>query len=223
MKRLLLTLLVLTLFVSACAYDNFEPPESILEGVVVYEGEPVGVRQNGIDFELWETGYQLDGFINVNVHQDGTFSSRLFNGEYKLVRDEEGPWVTNTDTIDVEVGGDRTIEVPVTPFFVLQNETIALNGSTVSATFDVAQIVSDVELQSVALFINTARFVDITGAGNVANTFLNAEDIGDLSGIELSVDLPGDQQGQDAIFARIGVQTVGVPELLYSQVQKIEL
>ena len=223
MKRHLpFTLLIPALVLSACAYDSFEPPESTLEGVVMYEGEPVGVRQNGVDFELWEPGYQLDGFIAVNVHQDGTFTSRLFDGRYKLVR-KEGPWVTNTDTINVDLNGSQTIEVPVTPFFVLQNENITLNGSTVSATFDVEQIVSDAELQSVALFINSRQFVDATGPGNVAAAFLDAADVTDLSGIELSLDVPSDQHNQEAIFARIGVQTVGTPELLYSQVQKIEM
>lgn len=223
MKRPLgLALLALVLFLPACAYDNFEPPESLLEGTVVYEGEPVGVRQRGVNFELWEPGYQLDGFINVNIHQDGTFTSELFNGRYKLVR-TEGPWVTNTDTINVEVNGDQSIEVPVTPFFVLRNTNIALSGSTVSATFDVEQVVGDAELESVALFINDRQFVDNTGPGNVANTSLAAADLSSMSGIELSVEVPGSLQGEESVFARIGVKTVGTPEMLYSQVQKLEL
>lgn len=222
MKRLFFALLAFTLFPIACAYDNFEPPESTLKGTVVYEGEPVGVRQNGIDFQLWEPGFELDGFITVNVHQDGTFSSKLFNGTYKLVR-KNGPWVVNTDTINVEINGDRTISVPVTPFFVIRNENIASSGTKVGATFDVERIVGDAELQSVALFINSRRFVDLTGSGNVASVSLGAEEISDLSGIELSVEVPEDQQGQGEIFARVGVKTVGVQELLYSQVQRIEL
>lgn len=218
----LLTLVLLaSLLLPACAYDNFEPPESMLEGTVVYEGEPVGVRQRGVNLELWEPGYQLDGFINVNVYQDGTFASRLFDGQYKLVR-TEGPWVTNTDTIEVEVNGSREIEVPVTPFFVLRDASIALSGSTVSATFDVEQVVGDAELESVALFVNDRQFVDNTGSGNVANTTVAAADLEGMSGIELSVEVPSSLQGEASVFARIGVQTAGTPELLYSQVQALD-
>lgn len=216
-------LLAGTLLLSACDYDNYEPPGSTLEGAVVYQGEPVGVRQGAVEFELWEPGYQLDDYIPVNVHQDGTFSAKLFAGAYKLVR-KDGPWVTNTDTITVEVSGTKTIEVPVTPFFVISNATITLEGSTVTATFDVEQVVDERSLQSVALFVNGTRFVDRLGDGNFASAALNAEDLDDLNGIELSIDLTsGQTQGRKAVFARIGVQTQGVQDWLYSQVTKLEL
>lgn len=225
MRRALFIAYVLSCscLLAACDFDNFEPPQSTLEGVVVYQGEPVGVRQHAVELELWEPGYELRDYIPVNVHQDGTFSARLFSGEYKLVR-KEGPWVINTDTISVEVSGATSIEVPVTPFFVIQNGEISLNGSTVTAIFDVVQVVDDRNLQNVALFVNTTQFVGLTGSGNIASARLTAEDLSDLNGIELSLDLTSQQlEDQGAIFARIGVKTEGVQDLLYSQVEKIEL
>lgn len=231
------TLLACTLLLSACDYDNYDAPQSRLEGVVMYQGEPVGVRQNAINLELWEEGYELRDNIPVNVHQDGTFAAQLFDGQYQLVR-KSGPWVTNTDSIRIEVNGnnvqvnsgnaqvsdDGTLQVPVTPYFVIRNADFSLNGSTVTANFDVEQVVDERTLQEVVLLVNSTRLVGDTGSGNIARAARPAGELDGMSGIELSVDLTDEQMAnQSSVFARVAVRTQGVPDMYYSQVQELGL
>src|SRR5688572_1675939 len=81
--------------------DNREAPGSWLSGRVVFEGQPVGVRSNAVQLELWEPRYkdQLYGKIPVHIDQDGTFKASLFDGNYKLnLLPNNGPWVNSSDT-----------------------------------------------------------------------------------------------------------------------------
>src|SRR4051812_34652244 len=98
--------ILICVLIAACTKDNYDPPKSMLSGQVVYQGQPVGVRSNGVQLELWQPGYQFFTKIPIYVDQDGTFSAALFDGNYKLTRLKgNGPWADNTDTINVVVKG----------------------------------------------------------------------------------------------------------------------
>lgn len=45
------------LLLASCEYDNYDMPNAILSGRVVYEGSPVGVRATATRLELWQDGY----------------------------------------------------------------------------------------------------------------------------------------------------------------------
>src|SRR5690625_2735036 len=100
-------LIVFTLTIlTGCEYDNYDEPKSELKGKIVYQDNPVGLRSNEVEIELWQDGFELKQDIRVYVNQDGTFSSVLFDGEYQLVlREGNGPWVDNTDSITVQLSG----------------------------------------------------------------------------------------------------------------------
>src|SRR6476646_6291576 len=116
----------------ACKKDNLKAPSSTLTGQVVYQGQPIGVRSNGVQLELWQSGYQLFSKIPVYINQDGKYSATLFDGDYKLTRLKgNGPWVDNTDTINVHVSGATTMDVPVQPYFVIKTPTFQKSGSAV--------------------------------------------------------------------------------------------
>ncbi|RYF68228.1 MAG: DUF3823 domain-containing protein, partial [Cytophagaceae bacterium] len=59
MKAILFSLLAGTVLLASCAKDNYEPPKSTLTGRVIFDNQPVGVRTNGVQLELWQRGYQL--------------------------------------------------------------------------------------------------------------------------------------------------------------------
>ena len=48
----------------------------------MYKGEPLNVQYGNVNFELWQPGF---GAINVNINQERGYSSKLFDGNYKLV------------------------------------------------------------------------------------------------------------------------------------------
>lgn len=205
---------------AGCAKDNYTEPDVVLNGRVVYNGQPVGVRDNAVQLELWESGWQLRRVIPVYVRNDGTFTATLFDGNYKLVRKRDnGPWVNVADSIDVRLTGPQTLDVPVTPFFNLKNEKIERSGSKINATVNVEQLVADRRIERVSLYVGTTQYVDANF--NAGKTDLPAAALTDLTKtLALSYDLGG-AAARSYVFARVGVKTIGVPELLYTQVVKI--
>lgn len=213
-------LLAATLF-SACKYDNYDPPASTLTGRVTYQNQPVGVRTNGVQLELWQRGYQLFTKIPVYVNQDGSFSASLFDGDYKLVRLRgNGPWVDNTDTINVQVRGTTQVDVPVQPYFTINSPTFQRSGSTLTATGQINPVVSGRTVEQVTLYVGTTQFVDATN--NAGNTSLSGTALADLSKpVSLSLATPAAVRG--TAYMRLGVKTAGVAELLYTPVQLVTL
>ncbi len=215
-------LAALILLLAACAKDNYKMPNAVLTGRVVYQGQPVGVRSNGVQLEFWQHGYQVFSKIPVYVAQDGTFSASLFDGNYKLVQlKANGPWVDKADSVDVTVKGSTTVDMPVTPYFTISGETFTKSGTTVTASGKITKISTNT-IERVSLYIGTTTIVDATNNGAVSNQTGAA--LADLSQpINFSVALPAALAGRDYVYARIGVKTLGTGEMLYTQLQKIVL
>lgn len=216
-------LLALMVGLSGCEKDNRTEPKSVLKGRVVFEGQPVGVRSNGVQLELWQYGYQLFTKIPVHINQDGTFAASLFDGNYKLVRLRgNGPWTDNTDSIDVQLRGTQEIDVPVNPYFVLKNEVYAKGEGKVTATFNVQQVAAGRTIERVNLYIGTTMITDPNN--NVANAQEVAANLTDLSKpVTLTVNIPAAHASRQYIFARVGIKTSGVGEMLFGMPQKIML
>lgn len=216
-------LLVACLLATGCEKDNFDPPASTLTGQVVYQGAPIGLRSDGVQLELWQPGYQQFEKIPVFVAQDGSFSASLFDGDYKLVLLRgNGPWEDNTDTIDVQVRGATTVDVPVNPYYVIGNAGFSESGGTVTANFQISEASGSRPLESVVLLIGTTAIVDANN--NAASLSRPAADIGEPGQpVTVSLELPAELAARGYVFARVGLKTEGVAEMLYSQIVKIEL
>lgn len=222
--RLLIYLAIASgIILSACELDNYDPPTSTLKGYVVHEGEPVGVRSDAVELELWQHGYDLFTKIPVMVSQDGSYSATLFDGDYKLVlRRGNGPWVDNTDSIDVQVRGTTLVDVPVRPYYKIRNQSFKRNGAIVAADFNIEEIAGDNEIDRVSLFVSTTTIVD--DYNQVERASLRGNAIGDLSEKKnIQLVLPGDMGDRAYVFARLGIQAAGVPELIYTPVVKLAL
>ncbi|MBK1441355.1 DUF3823 domain-containing protein [Parapedobacter sp. ISTM3] len=206
-----------------CEKDNYDAPTSMLTGRVVYQGEPVGLRSGGVELELWQHGYDLFSKIPVYVNQDGSFSARLFDGNYKLVLLRgNGPWVDNTDSIDVNLRGTASIDVPIDPYFVITDESFQQHGDEIIGTFTIRQVNSSRQLERVAIYLGQTIIVDQNN--HAARSELVAGDITDLSqSIRINVSIPAALASKGYLFARIGVKASGVAEYLYTQPAKITL
>lgn len=206
----------------ACKKDNYEKPSSVLSGTVVYNKEAVNVRSNGVQLELWQKGFELFTKIPVHVAQDGSFSAALFDGNYKLVLlPGNGPWVNNTDSIDVSVNGNTVVEVAVQPYFSVKNATAGKSGTTVTATFSIEKIAGTGNLESVSLFLGKTNIVD--AVNNLGSASISAANITDITQpITITMNIPGSLSGQTFFYARAGVRTAGVAEQIYTQPIKIE-
>lgn len=213
MNKLMIASLVV-LLIAGCKKDNYEKPGSRLSGRVVYNKTPLGLRSNGVQLELWQHGYELFTKIPVYVAPDGTFSAALFDGSYKLVlRQGNGPWKDNADSLDVMVRGTTTIDVSVSPYFIIRSTTFSKNMTHVSAEVTVEAVTAGLPLESVSLYIGKTDIVD--QVNNIGSVTL----VPDISQpVTLSVPLPA----ESSFFARVGVKTSGVAEQVYSQTEKIQ-
>lgn len=205
-----------------CEYDNYEEPKAMLYGNVVYEGQPIGLRTNGPQMELWQDGYELRTSIPVFIAQDGSYSVALFNGEYKLVRKAGGPWVPElTDTLIIQVKGQTEFDIPVTPYYVITDETYESEGTTVSVTFQLDQIVEEASLQEVNLYLGYSVLTDQN-----KNEYVERADVAGISltsANTIVASIPESLQEEAYLFARVGIRSSQSGEFYYSQVQKIDL
>lgn len=212
--RYLLIASLLLFILAGCKKDNYEKPRSMLTGRVLYDKNNIGVRSNGVQLELWQHGFANFSKIAVYVAQDGTFSSQLFDGEYKLVlRQGNGPWVDNADSLDVRVHGTTTVDVQVNPYFILSNTSFTKNGDQLTVTTTVTKVSDKLPLEAVTLYIGKTNIVDQVNSVGQATA---AVDISQP--VSLSIKLPE----QRTYYARIGVRAAGVSEQIYSEVQKVE-
>jgi hypothetical protein len=224
MKSTLFSLIILSLILLyGCKKDNKEPPSSTITGRVTYNKQPVSLRSNGVQLELWQHGYQLFSKIPVYINQDGTFSAKVFNGNYKLtLLNGNGPWKDKTDSIDVAVDGSVQVDVPVNPYFVISNESYQKSGKTITATFNLQNLNAGKALELVRIYIGQTIITD--QINNAASDQKTAAAITDLSQpVTLSITVPASLENKDVVFARVGVKASGVSELLYSQPKEISL
>lgn len=232
---LVLGLLALTTVLSGCSDifspDNYEAPNSTLTGQVTYQGTAVPVATDRVELDLWQPGeeFELEQDIDVFVDQEGSFAAVLFDGSYEVnLIDGQGPWVDNATRIPFDVNGDTTIEVPVTPYYLVENPSIVNNNDVVEATFNIGQIDTSRDVEFVGLYVSTTRFVD--RANEIGTDELDASAIPDLDAtISLSFELPEDIREAPGsvpranVWARVGIKTVGKAHLVYSPVEQLEL
>lgn len=219
-----LTILFIAILTS-CEYDNYEEPKSRLYGKIVYQGEPINVGFNEVTFELWEPGWQLKVPINVIVAPDGSYSALLFNSTYKLtIPTSQGPFKSKTDTITINLKGNKELDIEVVPFYMIRNPNFTVSNNAISASFSLEKIITGVDardIEKVYLYINKTQFVDLQS--NIGRSELSAADIGNYNSITLSAPIPNLIVKQDYLFVRIGIKISHVEDFLYSPVQKINL
>ncbi|SDK22382.1 Protein of unknown function [Catalinimonas alkaloidigena] len=216
----------LSFLLGSCAYDNYEAPDAALTGRIVYQGDPIAVEFNQVQFDLYEPGWQKNTPITVTVDQDGSFSALLFNAPYKLVfRPGQGPFMTLADTTQVSVSGNTTFDLEVMPYYMVRNAQFsAPSSTTVSASCSLEKIVTDAnakDVERVTLYVSKTYFVG--GGNHIAAVDLGGGDITDPGNISLSAEVPGMVPVQNYVFARIGLKLVNVEDMIFSPIQKVQL
>lgn len=213
----------LLILVSGCGKDNYDAPESMLTGRIVYEGQALNLRgtDERVRLQLYQDGYAKRDPIEVFVGQEGTFSAKLFDGHYKMVtRNGNGPWVNSRDTIAIDVKGSTTIDLPVTPFFTISNSTISVANNTMTTSFTINQVVPTAQIDRVLLLLNTTAFVDdgfnIMRKDFTANLTTGA--------VNLTADLNGNTKvaSAKALYGRVCVWTRGADQGIYSPVVRLK-
>lgn len=226
----------------SCGLDNYEAPESKLYGQVFYKdasGEKHELQVKGtassVKASIYQYGYALSNSIEVYLDQDAKFEAILFDGEYHIILNSgNGPWETiqvseaKKDTVDFTLSGSQTIELYVTPYFIIENANIALSGTTLNATCDIEKIIGSAEISAAEVFLSTTNFVDedsnfarysfedkTPGMGKSYSTTITDESV--LSSIETAKKRSG------KIYGRIGVKANGASQYIYSKVFELSV
>jgi len=248
MKKIIISItlfVVMGVLITSCGYDNYDKPNAYLKGALMYNNvDTVFVQQssgNNIDqasvyFNLYEPGWQKTNStpIRVVVDAGGTFSSILFPATYKLILPAgNGPYIASTDTTIVKLDKSKTLNIPVTPYYLVRNfaPTLSTSDSTVTANIKVDQIVTGANAKSIGsvyMYINRTAIVD--GGNNLASVNISGGSITDPTKVILKAKIPnlakisglGIATNQKQFFVRIGVRINGSTEV-YSSVKTVSL
>lgn len=209
-------------FTSCENYDNFDAPNAMLSGQVQFNGDPVGIRNNGSRFELWQDGYPIRRSIEVFIAQDGTYSASLFSGQYKMVRIAGAPWEAQLqDTMIVDVNGATEFDVPVTPFYVVNNDSYTVQGNTMTASFAIDNIVEGANLNEVNVYFGTRYLTDNNYNAAVQSLDVSQINLGEQNSFEVTI--PEGLMDDEYVFMRIGVRSSYSNEFYFTQVQQVDL
>jgi hypothetical protein len=214
---------------ASCKKDNYDAPEADFTGRIVYKGEAINVQYGQVNFELWQPGFGNNAAIPVNVSQEGTYSAKLFDGNYKLVfAANQGPflWKKNAagrqDTIAVNISGSKVMDIEVMPYYMIRGATLSAAAGKVNGFCKLEKIITDAnakDIENVSLYINKTQFVD--GGNNIGSQQITGAAIADLNNLNMSVSIPAMTPTQNYVFARIGVKIAGVEDMIFTPVSKI--
>lgn len=216
-------LILLIVSFSSCTKDNYDAPESNLKGRVTYNGKPLDVcgSDQKVRLQLYQDGYEKRDAIEVFVGQEGQFSAKLFDGQYKLVtRNSNGPWVNTRDTTVVNVKGNTMMDLEVTPFYLISNAVISLSGNELTTSFEINKIVPTAKIERIIVLLNKTQFVD-DGSNIFRKNFDNTPDA--EGAVSYTIDLK-DQSvvaNSKALFARVCVWTRGADQGIYCPVIRL--
>ena len=232
-KRHYIILLMLAATAGACKKDNYDPPSADIKGRIVYKGEPIGVEYAQVSYQLYQYGFGKTGPIEDFLTQEGGYSQKLFNGEYKfIIPNGQGPFVWRKtasgapDSVTINVQGSSELDIEVTPYYMIRQPNLTASGGKVTATFKIDKVITDAsarDIEEVNLYINKTTFVSGASSNNIESARLGGADITDPNNVTLQLTIPTLVPAQPYVYARIGLKIAGVEDRLFSPIVKISL
>lgn len=228
-----LSLIAVLLAGCSTEIDNWDYPRSVVSGQFTYKGQPMRLMSTASDangsnmLQLHQTGGDwIQGFVKVFAKEDGTFTVNAFDGDYYLtLTPGRGPWQPNTDTIRFSLNGEkRDLNFEVTPYFWISDFKESYADSTFTATFNLEKVVSSANLERVVAELGTTAIVD-----NLSKTYEKSFATMSPGANTVILDLKSLSSGEKAnlkrtghLFARIGVKTANVSDMIYSKTVKLQ-
>lgn len=212
--------------------DNWSYPTSRVSGQFLYKGQSMQLMSTASDatgsnmLQLHQTGEGwVQGFVKVFTKDDGSFTVNTFDGDYYLnLTPGRGPWQPNTDTLRFSLNKSaENLNFEVTPYFWISNYTSSYTDSVFTASFNLEQIVASAALERVVIQLGTTAIVD-----NVSKTYEQSFTTLVPGTNTISLNLKTLTASQKAnlkktglLFARIGVKTRNVTDLIYSETNSL--
>ena len=246
---LVFTCLVLTM-ASGCKKDNYDPPATWMTGRLVHNGQPMYMDGSTSDandeiIQFFQDGYGKHEGWGIRVNYDGTFSSLLYDGVYKLMVKQTitYPWEwtgwpqhidtqTGTavlDTMVFEMNGNYDIpDIEITPYYEINDFKIDVGSVNMTASFTLKELFPDMEgldVTAAYLYVGPTQLVN---SGTPVRKEANAESI-NYEGEPITIEFPVLQYTggytnnfRDYAYARIAVRTSKSDRMLWSETIKVE-
>jgi len=231
-RFLILSVTALCLPGCSTEIDNWDYPGSTVSGQFLYKGQPMQLMGTASDatgsntLQLHQTGGDwIQGFVKVFTKEDGTFTVNTFDGDYYLnLTPGRGPWIPKTDTLRFSLKSEaRNLNFEVTPYFWISNYTSTYKDSVFTASFNLEQIVPSAVLERVTITLGTTSVVD-----NTAKTYEKSFTTLAAGVNTVTLDLRTLTNSEKSnlkrtgfMFARVGVKTRNVSDLIYSKTVKL--
>ena len=215
--------------IASCKKDNYKEPSAQLSGALQYKGEVINVERNQVPYQIYQYGFDKLGAINGAFAQEGTYGSLLFNGTYKfLIPVGQGPFMWKQlpsgapDTLTITMSGPQTLNIEVTPYYMIRNAQISASGGKITATFKADKIITDAnakDIERVSLYINANQFVGPVGTDQIGSVDMAGTAITDPNNISLQINTPS--LTQKYVYARVGLKIVNVEDMIFSPLTKV--
>ncbi|PQA54981.1 DUF3823 domain-containing protein [Siphonobacter curvatus] len=226
--RLILFLPVLFLVGCSTEIDNWDYPSSKVSGQFLYKGQPMQLMSTASDatgsnmLQLHQTGEGwIQGFVKVFSKEDGSYTINTFDGDYYLnLTPGRGPWVPNTDTLRFSLKGEeKNINFEVTPYFWLSDFKSNYQDSVFTATFNLTQVVASATMEKAVIHLAPTAIVDNTSKvyEKAFTTVVPGSNTITLNLKTLSNAEKTNLKRTGFLFARIGIKTRNVSDLIYSK------
>lgn len=232
---------------TGCKKDNFDPPTTWMTGRLVHNGEPVYMDGSTSDandeiLQFFQDGFGKHEGWGIRVKYDGSFSSLLFDGEYKLMpkttitypwewsgwpqhTDDEGKPVL--DTMVVRMRGDYRIpDIEITPYFDIRDFRMEVGVVNVTATFSVeALFPDDPEITATEAYL----YMGPTQLVNSSTPVRQQAEAVTTGGETISISMPVSKyidgytnNFRNYAFARIAVKTSKSDRMLWSEIVRVD-
>lgn len=241
-------LLIAIVALTGCEKDNFKAPTTWMTGRLVHNGEPFQMDGSPSDandeiIQFFQEGFGKHEGWGIRVKYDGSYSSLLFDGEYKLMpkMTVTYPWEwtgwpqhvddtgkTVLDTIVFVMKGDYVVpDIEITPYYGIGDVETQVGTVSVSASFTLREMfpgMQDLEVENAYLYLGPTQLVN-------SNTPIRQEAGKDkvVIGERMTISMPVSKYTNGYInnrrnfaYGRIAVKTSKSDRMLWSPVVRID-
>lgn len=229
MKRFNVFLLaLLCILVASCALDNYDAPDSGLNGCILDKDTGEKVEQDivgGSVINFIEQGWENPSVQQMVIKNDGTYcNSRMFAGKYIIYTSPDANFLP-IDRMEVEVKGQQKLDFYVQPFIRIKYPNIFRTGDVIKASFTLEQTTAH-NCSSIALFVSNQQSVgnNLSEAGKIILPIGVHYDEPQQFTIELKLeDYPGIKDGKTYWFRIGALASAGGAKYNYAPAVKIKI
>lgn len=215
--------------ITSCELDNYDYPESSIQGALIdevtgeavqsdiYDGARIPLIEIHEDFENPQRQY-------LTIKTDGTFRNDLmFDGLYAVPAIEDGNFHP-TDSTSITIDGDTEVELEVLPYIRITDVEMTMDGMEVIANFKMEQTVPDsISVSFINVFAHLEPTVGKPHRFDDSQTFLGAAAVPD-SVYTITWDLSRSRslKAETAYFFRVGA-IIDLPGARYNYAPAVRL